>query len=87
MRRRDFITLVSSAAAVWPLAARAQKPVIPVVGYLSSKDEAAEAEIIAGVRKGLAEQGFVEGENFTFMFVERWRLSAFTPICRRPRRQ
>ena len=70
MRRRDFITLVSSAAAVWPLAARAQKPVIPVVGYLSSKDEAAEAEIIAGVRKGLAEQGFVEGENFAFMF--RW---------------
>src|SRR5689334_14330542 len=61
MKRRDFITLVGGAAA-WPLAAHAQQP-MPVIGYLSSKEETAEASIIAGVRKGLAEQGFIESQN------------------------
>jgi putative ABC transport system substrate-binding protein len=71
MKRREFITLLGSAAAgAWPLNARAQQSAMPVIGYLSSKGEAAEAGIIAGIRKGLAERGFVEGEYVAIMF--RW---------------
>jgi putative ABC transport system substrate-binding protein len=68
MRRRDFITILGGASVAWPLAAGAQNPVIPVIGYLSSKGEAAEAGIVAGVRRGLAERGFVEGKNVAIKF-------------------
>ena len=70
MRRREFITLLGGTAAAWPLSARAQQPAIATIGYLSSKSEESEASIIAGVRKGLAEQGFFEGQNVSFAY--RW---------------
>ena len=69
MRRREFIALVGGAVA-WPVAARAQNSPIATIGYLSSKDEKSEAGIIAGMRKGLAEQGLVEGQNVSIAY--RW---------------
>jgi len=79
MRRRDFITLVGSAAAALPLGAHAQRS-MPVIGYLSSKEETAEAGIIAGVRKGLAEQGFVEGQNVAIAY--RWSAGLYDSLPR-----
>ena len=70
MRRREFIQLLSGAAIAWPAQADAQKAAVPVIGYLSSKGEAAETGILAGVRKGLGEQGFVEGRNVAIEY--RW---------------
>jgi len=61
MRRRDFIALVGGAA--WPIAARAQQPKIPVIGFLSSFNEAQSAQPLAEFRRGLQENGFAEGRN------------------------
>jgi putative ABC transport system substrate-binding protein len=63
MRRRDFVTLLGSAAAAWPLAARAQRPALPVVGYVRSTTEAGFAHQVEGFRQGLQEAGFVDGQN------------------------
>ena len=70
MMRREFITLLGGAVAAWPFTARGQNLTIATIGYLSSKDEKSEGGIIAGVRKGLAEQGLVEGQNVSFAY--RW---------------
>jgi putative ABC transport system substrate-binding protein len=61
--RGDFITLLGGAAAAWPLAARAQQPTMPVVGLLRSTPAAPFAHIVAALREGLADEGFVEGRN------------------------
>jgi putative ABC transport system substrate-binding protein len=70
MQRREFFALLGGLWAAMPPAARAQQTGLPVVGYLSSKSESAEAGIIAAVRQGLKDSGFVEGKNVDFVY--RW---------------
>jgi putative tryptophan/tyrosine transport system substrate-binding protein len=70
MRRRDFITLIGGAAAAWPLAARAQQRVFPVIGLLSSRSPAVDMPLIAVIRQALNETGLVEGQNVTLDY--RW---------------
>jgi len=65
MRRREFITLISGAAAAWPVAALAQKLALPVVAFIREGSADANARFVAAFRKGLNETGYVEGQNVT----------------------
>ena len=65
MRRREFITLLSSAAAAWPMAARAQQPTMPVVGFIRDGSAEGSARHVAGFRQGLNETGYVESQYVT----------------------
>jgi putative ABC transport system substrate-binding protein len=75
MKRREFLSLLGSAAAAWPLAALAQQPPMPVIGFLSSRSPEDTAHLVEAFRRGLNENGFVESQNVRVEY--RWGLGQY----------
>ncbi len=70
MRRRDFIKVIAWSAATWPLAAHAQHPAMPVIGFVHARAPEDTLPLVAAFRRGLSEKGFVEGSNVSIEY--RW---------------
>jgi putative ABC transport system substrate-binding protein len=87
--RREFISALGSGLIAWPLAARAQRPTMPVIGFLNARSPDDTRHLVAALRRGLNEGGFVEGHNMTIEY--RWALGQYdqlsvmaTELVRRP---
>jgi len=70
MRRREFLKVITGSVAAWPLAVHAQQSAMPIVGFLDSGSQLANAHLLAAFRQGLQEAGYVEGQNVTIEY--RW---------------
>src|SRR5258707_92827 len=78
MQRRDFITLLGGAVAAWPVAARAQQPSIPVVGWLGATTAEPSAKAVEAFRRGLSETGFVDGHSVKIEY--RWAENRYAQL-------
>src|SRR6516165_10049631 len=68
--RRKFLATLGGAVAAWPIAARAQQPAMPVIGYLNLGSPESDTSRLTGLRRGLNQSGYVEGRNFVIEY--RW---------------
>jgi putative ABC transport system substrate-binding protein len=78
MRRRDFIKIISGSAAAWPLAASAQQPAMPMVGFMSARSPEDSVAVLAAFRRGLGEGSLIEGKNVEVQF--RWARGDFSRL-------
>ena len=78
MKRREFIALLSGAAAVWPLTARAQQAMLPVIGIISSLSSSEQSHIMPAFHRGLNEAGYFEGRNVTI--EHRWAAGQYNRL-------